>query len=184
MARHIQGIADQTDLLALNAAIEAARAGEQGRGFAVVADEVRKLAEESSTSVQNIQELTGQVQGSIGNLISNCNQLLDFMNNYVLSNSEEMVNISDQYKQDANMVKGFIDKASETSNQITISMSEINQAIESVAATIEQSSAGSQEVVKSIEHAQQVISRTAEFAGGLSNSAQHLNDVVNNFKLS
>ena len=53
----IASIADQTSLLALNAAIEAARAGEHGRGFAVVADEVGKLAENSASSVKEIDQL-------------------------------------------------------------------------------------------------------------------------------
>lgn len=61
----IRGIAGQTNLLALNASIEAARAGEQGRGFAVVAEEIRKLAEESSTSVTEIEEIIKNVLSGI-----------------------------------------------------------------------------------------------------------------------
>ncbi len=49
----IDQIAFQTNILALNAAVEAARAGEAGQGFAVVADEVRSLAQRSASAAKD-----------------------------------------------------------------------------------------------------------------------------------
>ena len=75
----ITSIAEETNLLSLNASIEAARAGESGKGFAVVADEIRNLAEQSASTVGNIQEVTERVQTAVARLTTDAKRLLEFV---------------------------------------------------------------------------------------------------------
>ncbi|MEK4521187.1 methyl-accepting chemotaxis protein [Psychrobacillus sp. FSL W7-1457] len=64
----VKGISDQSNLLGLNAAIEAARAGDVGKGFSVVANEIRKLATNSKENVNQINDITKNIQGLIDTL--------------------------------------------------------------------------------------------------------------------
>ena len=97
----ILDITEKTNLLSLNAAIEAARAGESGKGFAVVASEIRKLAEDSKDAASKIQSVTIEVIKSVEELASGSEKVLDFIGTQVISDYKTMVNIGEQYYNDA-----------------------------------------------------------------------------------
>jgi Methyl-accepting chemotaxis protein len=122
LSEAILEITTQTNLLALNAAIEAARAGEAGKGFAVVADEIRKLAESSKNSVDEIQRVTKIVVGSVENLSSNSIKILDFINTKVMKDYENLVKVSENYNQDADMVDNLVTDLSATTEELTASI--------------------------------------------------------------
>lgn len=183
LAETIAGIAEQTNLLALNAAIEAARAGEQGKGFAVVAEEVRKLAEDSSSTVGNIQSTTIQVQEAIKNLVDNSNELLKFINEQVLGDYGVLVDMSGQYSEDAAMFAVLTDKSKTTSQQIQLAVEEMTRAVESVAATMAESAASAQEVAQGADRTNRAVGEIADTIAALTANAQELTGLATRFKV-
>ncbi len=184
MAGKIADIANQTNLLALNAAIEAARAGEHGKGFAVVAEEVRKLAEDSANTVDAIQGLTHQVQNAIDNLIGNTGELLEFINKDVTRDYGRMAEAGAFYAENAELLSKLTGDTSKSIQQIMLSMHDVTRAIESTAATIEQANSGSQEIARNTETAATAASEINSTAARLAESAEILNNLILQFKIS
>ncbi|MDD3024188.1 MAG: methyl-accepting chemotaxis protein, partial [Syntrophomonadaceae bacterium] len=182
LADNIGGIANQTNLLALNAAIEAARAGENGRGFAVVAEEVRNLAEQSSSTVVNIQGLTIQVQQAISNLINNSNRLLSFINEVVIKDYAIMVETGHTYLGDADRIKVLTEQVKTLTAASVKAMNEINQAIEATAFNIERSNSGAQQIAIGNLESSRSIMELSETAGKLAKMAEKMSRLVNRFK--
>ncbi len=183
LADAISSIATQTNLLALNAAIESARAGEAGRGFAVVAEQVRKLAGDSAQAVQRIQAVTQDVLQSINELVDNSNKMLAFVSGPVTKDYDAMIELSQQYQRDADMVHAMTGQVKEISGQVLTMVGEVNRAVESVAATITESAAGAGEISTSTQVTGREMIEVSEASVRLAQAAEELNALVQKFEI-
>lgn len=183
MADQIAAIADQTNLLALNAAIEAARAGEQGRGFAVVAEEVRKLASDSTETVGNIQNLTGQVQQNIEGLINDANELLKFMSSEVTGDYQKFLETAQQYRNDSGNFNQITSSAAQMGEQVLHAVEEVTRSITEVTATITQSAEGSNQIAKGTEETSRSMMDINDASLRLANMSQELTRLISHFRV-
>lgn len=120
----INSISSQTNLLALNASIEAARAGEAGKGFAVVADEIRELAEETQKLTGNMGQFVEGIRGaseksavSASNTVDSLGSMTEKISTVWELNEENQKNVS--------QVNEAISSLAAVSEEISGAMSEM-----------------------------------------------------------
>jgi len=183
MAETIGGISAQTNLLSLNASIEAARAGEAGRGFAVVADEVRKLAEQSQQAVGNIHQVISNVQKAFKNMMGITQELLAFIETKSRPDYEAYAHTGAQYEEDAKFVSGMSREIVETTQAMSLILSQISRAIQNVSATSEESAANSEEVSASVSQTTSAIEQVSQASQGLATLATQLSEMMMKFKV-
>jgi methyl-accepting chemotaxis protein len=152
----IGSIAEQTNLLALNAAIEAARAGEQGRGFAVVADEVRALAHRTQTSTREIEQM---IQG-------------------IQKDSSLAVQSMKQSTQEAGSTLVIAHEAGVALNQITASISDINERNLLIATASEQQAQVARSVDQNLVSIRDLSSQSSSAASQTSLASQELSQLA------
>jgi len=150
----IDGISFQTNILALNAAVEAARAGEQGRGFAVVAGEVRQLAQRTLAAAKEIKVLIDESASKV----TQGSQLVHDTGATI----SKVVTAVEQ-------VNGLITDITGATDEQSMGIAQINQAVGQLDAVTQQNSA--------------MVEELAAAASSLTAQAAVMNDAVRIFRL-
>lgn len=144
----ILDISEQTSLLSLNAAIEAARAGEAGAGFAVVANEIRQLADHSNETVGEIQEVTNVITKAVDDLVKSTAELLNFLEEDVMSDYGLMMDAVGEYKDDGTSLHNILSDLSATSQQLTATISQVVTSINEITETVEDSTEATETIAE------------------------------------
>ncbi len=174
LADGILTITSQTNLLALNAAIEAARAGEAGKGFAVVADEIRNLAENSKDMVTRIQEVTNTILEAVNNLSYSSGQILEFIDQKVLSDYDTLVESSNKYSENSLKIDKMVTDFGSTSEELFASVQNMTKAIDEIASSTNEGAQGATDIAQDVED---IVNKSNEVIN-LSKSAEEKSNML------
>ncbi len=181
LAESIMEITAQTNLLALNASIEAARAGEAGKGFAVVADEIRNLAEQSKTTVENIQQVTQEVTGAVSHLSEDSGKLLEYVSKDVTQNFDSFLTVANAYNEDAAYVDELVTDFSAISEELLASIDGVLESIESVSRSANEGATGTSDIAVKGANVAEKSSQVLEVIKNAGSTAEVLKEKVSKF---
>lgn len=184
LAESIMSITSQTNLLALNASIEAARAGDAGKGFAVVADEIRNLAEQSSSTVGHIQEVTDKVQNAVTNLASDAERLLQFVGGDVSASFDVFEEMADNYNEDANYVDGLVTDFSATSEELLASVDGVTSSISEVSKAANEGASSTGDIAERVTFVAEQADRIEQMMRQAEEAAATLRTDTGRFRVS
>lgn len=142
LSKDIMQISSKTNLIAINASIEATRAGHAGKGFAVVAAEIRKLADSCGETAKHIQQTNQIVTSAVYNLVQNAQELVDYLNQSILTEFQQFVYSGKQYKNDAVYVQSSMDAFNSRTESLRNSMVEIAASLETISRAINEGAVG------------------------------------------
>lgn len=184
LSEAILEITSKTNLLALNANIEAVRAGEEGKGFGVVASEIGKLADDSKNTINEMQNITKNVIGSVKDLSNHSNDMLKFMENDIDKDYKLMLQMMNQYNEDAQSMDNMIADFSSNTKNIFISIQNMLEEIDKVSSSAAEGSKNTEDIVQKLTTLLQKSNEVHGEVQYLKNSTVKLNQIISKFKIS
>ncbi len=143
----IDEIAFQTNILALNAAVEAARAGDAGAGFAVVADEVRNLAKRSAVAAR---ETATKIEAAVTNSKTGAD-----LTKRVADRFTEITEKTRKVDELVGQIAHASEEQTEGIRRINQSITEMESATQSAAASAQQAASAGEELHAQAQHLHQ-----------------------------
>ena len=179
----IMEISSQTSLLALNASIEAARAGEAGRGFAVVATEIGSLADQTSKAISDIGNIVQEVNVAVANMAECLEDTTSFLENTVLTEYKGFEQVSEQYKEDADVFRSSMEDVKEAMNGLATSIESIAQALAGINDTVGESSIGVTDIAAKTSNMVEKTGTTQDMVAQCYECVENLREIVKRFVL-
>ena len=99
---------------------------------AKVVEQIGVLAEQSASTVGNIQEVTERVQTAVARLTTDAKRLLEFVGGDVTESFDDFEKMADDYNEDANYVEELVTDFSAASEQLLASVSGVVANIQEV----------------------------------------------------
>lgn len=152
----ITSIAGQTQLLALNATIEAARAGEAGKGFAVVASEVKELAKTTTNATKEIEEKVGAIQTGSREAEAAMTQIREAIAK-VSEIAQTIATAVEEQAATTREISGSVGEAARGSAQVAENTSAVAETAGSTSAGAAQTEEAARELATMAEHLQQLV---------------------------